>query len=54
MRRLAALLLVLSLAACATDKPWIRFEPPSQDPGVRAGTHEGSTMLGPGVQLKTD
>jgi hypothetical protein len=53
MRRLAALLLVLGLAACATDGPWIKFEPPSQDPGVRAGAH-GGTMLGPGVQLKTD
>jgi hypothetical protein len=53
VRRLAGLLLALSLAGCATDNPWIRFEPPSQDPGVRAGAH-GGTMLGPGVQLKTD
>ena len=53
MRSLGALLLVLGLAACATDGPWFRFEPPSQDPGVRAGTR-GGTMLGPGVQLKTD
>ena len=53
MRRLAGLLLVLSLAGCATDSPWFRFEPPSQDPGVRAGSHEG-TMLGPGVKIKSD
>jgi len=54
MRRFAALLLLLGLAACATDSPWIKFEPPSQDPGVRAGAHDGSTMLGPGVKLQTD
>ena len=53
MRRLALLLAFAALAGCAGNEPWIRFEPPSQDPGERSGAHEG-LMMGPKVKLKSD